>query len=95
MEFREILHEKDGHVVTITMNRPAKLNAYSEVMVHEILRALADARDDDAIRAVILTGAGRGSARAATSGAIFNIRRAIAGTAWNRCWRCARTCMSC
>ncbi|HUJ49945.1 MAG TPA: enoyl-CoA hydratase/isomerase family protein, partial [Bryobacteraceae bacterium] len=60
MEFREILHEKDGHVVTITMNRPAKLNAYSEVMVHEILRALADARDDDAIRAVILTGAGRG-----------------------------------
>jgi 2-(1,2-epoxy-1,2-dihydrophenyl)acetyl-CoA isomerase len=60
MEFREILHEKDGHVVTITMNRPAKLNAYSEVMVHEILRALADARDDDAVRAVILTGAGRG-----------------------------------
>src|SRR5579872_2601983 len=60
MEFREILHEKDGHVVTITMNRPAKLNAYSETMVHEILAALSDVRDDDAIRAVILTGAGRG-----------------------------------
>ena len=60
MEFREILHDKDGHVVTITLNRPAKLNAYSEVMVHEILSALDDARDDDAVRAVILTGAGRG-----------------------------------
>src|SRR5579863_1858551 len=60
MDFREILYEKDGHVATITLNRPAKLNAYSEVMVHEILKALGGARDDDAIRAVILTGAGRG-----------------------------------
>jgi len=60
MDFKEILHEKDGGVVTITLNRPAKLNAYSEVMVHEILAALADARDDDSVRAVILTGAGRG-----------------------------------
>ncbi len=60
MAFREILFDKDGHVATITLNRPAKLNAYSEVMVHEILAALADARDDDTIRAVILTGTGRG-----------------------------------
>jgi 2-(1,2-epoxy-1,2-dihydrophenyl)acetyl-CoA isomerase len=60
MEFREIIYAKDQHVATITLNRPAKLNAYSEVMVHEILAALADARDDDAMRAVILTGAGRG-----------------------------------
>lgn len=42
------------------MNRPKKLNAYSEKMVHEILNALADARDDDTIRCVILTGTGRG-----------------------------------
>ncbi|NOT64106.1 MAG: enoyl-CoA hydratase/isomerase family protein [Acidobacteria bacterium] len=60
MEFREIIYAKDQHVATITLNRPAKLNAYSELMVHEILTALADARDDDAVRAVILTGAGRG-----------------------------------
>ena len=60
MEFREIIYAKEQHVATITLNRPAKLNAYSEVMVHEILAALADARDDDAVRAVILTGAGRG-----------------------------------
>jgi 2-(1,2-epoxy-1,2-dihydrophenyl)acetyl-CoA isomerase len=60
MDYREILFEKNAHVATITLNRPAKLNAYSEVMVQEILRVLADARDDDSIRAVILTGSGRG-----------------------------------
>ncbi|HVO99505.1 MAG TPA: enoyl-CoA hydratase-related protein [Bryobacteraceae bacterium] len=56
----EILFEKSDRVVTITMNRPAKRNAYSETMVHEILKALEDARDDDEIRAIILTGAGKG-----------------------------------
>jgi 2-(1,2-epoxy-1,2-dihydrophenyl)acetyl-CoA isomerase len=60
MEFREILYAKEKRVATLTLNRPAKLNAYSEVMVHELLAALADARDDDEVRAVIITGAGRG-----------------------------------
>ncbi len=59
-EFEQILYAKSGHVATVTLNRPKKLNAYSEVMVHEILAALGDARDDDQIRAVILTGTGRG-----------------------------------
>jgi 2-(1,2-epoxy-1,2-dihydrophenyl)acetyl-CoA isomerase len=58
--FEQILYAKDGHVATVTLNRPAKLNAYSEIMVHEILTALADARDDDEIRVVILTATGRG-----------------------------------
>jgi 2-(1,2-epoxy-1,2-dihydrophenyl)acetyl-CoA isomerase len=61
--FEQIIYEKHGqsaHVATITLNRPQKLNAYSEIMVHEIMAALADARDDDEIRAVIITGAGRG-----------------------------------
>jgi len=58
--FEQILYDKDGSVAIITMNRPAKLNAYSEIMVHEILAALDDARDDDQIRVVILTATGRG-----------------------------------
>jgi 2-(1,2-epoxy-1,2-dihydrophenyl)acetyl-CoA isomerase len=57
---QQILFAKDGHIAIITLNRPEKLNAYSETMVHEILAVLADARDDDAIRAVILTATGRG-----------------------------------
>jgi 2-(1,2-epoxy-1,2-dihydrophenyl)acetyl-CoA isomerase len=60
MDYREIIFEKEDRVAVITLNRPTKLNSYSEVMVHEILTALADARDDDEIRAIIITGAGRG-----------------------------------
>jgi len=60
MHFREIIYSKENRVATIILNRPAKLNAYSEVMVHEIIAALADARDDDEVRAVIITGSGRG-----------------------------------
>ncbi|MFN7930616.1 MAG: enoyl-CoA hydratase-related protein [Blastocatellia bacterium] len=60
MDFQQIIYAKDNHLATITLNRPEKLNAYSEVMVHEILTALADARDDNEVRVVILTGAGRG-----------------------------------
>src|SRR5262249_31077444 len=60
MEFREIIYSKESHIATVTLNRPAKLNAYSEVMVHEIIAALSDARDDDITRAVIITGTGRG-----------------------------------
>ena len=60
MNFKQIIYGKENRVATITLNRPEKLNAYSEVMVHEIIAALSDARDDNDIRAVIITGAGRG-----------------------------------
>ncbi|HSO74164.1 MAG TPA: enoyl-CoA hydratase-related protein [Blastocatellia bacterium] len=60
MDFREIIYSKEDRVATSTLNRPAKLNAYSEVMVHELIAALSDARDDDGVRAVIITGSGRG-----------------------------------
>ena len=55
-----ILVSQDGGVLTITLNRPDKLNAFVPEM-HQLLRAaLARAADEDAIRAVLLTGAGRG-----------------------------------
>ncbi|MFN0119430.1 MAG: enoyl-CoA hydratase/isomerase family protein [Blastocatellia bacterium] len=60
MEYQQIIYTKENRVATITLNRPGKLNAYSEVMVHEIMHALGDARDDNETRAVIITGAGRG-----------------------------------
>src|ERR1700722_10258960 len=59
-EYKQILYSKENRVATVTLNRPEKLNAYSEIMLHEILDALGDARDDDAIQAVILSVAGRG-----------------------------------
>jgi 2-(1,2-epoxy-1,2-dihydrophenyl)acetyl-CoA isomerase len=61
MTFQHILYSKENRVATVTLNRPEKMNAYSEAMVHEMLAALADARDDDeGVGAVIVTGAGRG-----------------------------------
>ena len=60
MSFETILYETDGPVLTITLNRPEKLNAFTATMGQELAEALERADDDDAIRAVILTGAGRG-----------------------------------
>jgi len=55
-----ILYAVEDGVATVTLNRPEKLNAYTTVMGDEICAALDAAREDAAVRAVILTGAGRG-----------------------------------
>ncbi|MBN9591286.1 MAG: enoyl-CoA hydratase/isomerase family protein, partial [Alphaproteobacteria bacterium] len=60
MSYRDILYETDGPVLTITLNRPDKLNAYTAVMGAELEDAFTRADADDAIRAIIVTGAGRG-----------------------------------
>ena len=56
--FTQIVLEKEGPVATITLNRPEKMNAYTRVMMDEMIRALDDTDADDAIRAVIFTGSG-------------------------------------
>src|SRR5439155_10953778 len=59
-DYQEILYDVDGPVLTITLNRPDKLNAVTFTMMNEVIDAFdqADAADD--VRAVIVTGAGRG-----------------------------------
>src|SRR5256714_13927352 len=58
--YEEILYEVDGPVLTITLNRPDKLNAFTFTMMNELLDAFDRADADDDVRAVIVTGAGRG-----------------------------------
>jgi enoyl-CoA hydratase/carnithine racemase len=60
MDFKEIIYEKSEGVATITLNRPERMNAFTEVMLREWAQSLEDARLDRDVRAVILTGAGRG-----------------------------------
>ncbi len=60
MEFTEILYEVDGPVATITMHRPDRLNAFTITMQREMVAAIDLADADDAVRAVIVTGSGRG-----------------------------------
>ncbi len=59
MEFEQITTELAGGVLTITLNRPDRLNAWTETMASELHAALDRADADDAVRAVIFTGAGR------------------------------------
>lgn len=53
-----ILTEVEGPVLKITLNRPQVLNAWNAAMREELIEALTEAEDDEAVRAVILTGAG-------------------------------------
>ncbi|MGH7334090.1 MAG: enoyl-CoA hydratase/isomerase family protein [Candidatus Rokuibacteriota bacterium] len=59
MAYAMILYEKAGPVVTITLNRPQSLNAINPQMTAELHGALDEAEADAAVRAIILTGAGR------------------------------------
>ncbi|HZR98556.1 MAG TPA: enoyl-CoA hydratase-related protein [Chloroflexota bacterium] len=54
-----VLYETREHVAHITLNRPEKLNALSAELLAELVAAFERARGDDAVRAVMLAGAGR------------------------------------
>ena len=60
MEYSQILYEVADHVATITLNRPDQLNAFTGTMMREVIDAFDRVDADDDVRAVIVTGAGRG-----------------------------------
>ena len=60
MTYETILWTVRDSVLTITLNRPEKLNAMSAFLLKELRAALEAAKGDSNIRAVVLTGAGRG-----------------------------------
>ena len=59
MSYEQIIYEVEGGVATITLNRPEKLNAFTGTMMAEMIDAFDQIDADDAVRAVIVTGAGR------------------------------------
>ncbi len=58
MAYRNLEISNRGAVRTITVNRPDKLNALNRDTLNELTIAFAQAAQDDAVRAVVLTGAG-------------------------------------
>ncbi|MDE0945010.1 MAG: enoyl-CoA hydratase-related protein [Alphaproteobacteria bacterium] len=60
MAFEEVIYQVEDAVAVVTLNRPDRLNAVTLTMAGEIRAAMQQATDDDDVRVIVLTGAGRG-----------------------------------
>jgi len=58
-DFQHLLIQHEEGVITLTMNRPEVLNAFNDLMLEELTEAVEAASQDEAIRCVVITGAGR------------------------------------
>jgi enoyl-CoA hydratase/carnithine racemase len=59
MPYETLTYELQDQILTLTLNRPDQLNAFNGAMMNELLQAFDAADADDAVRAIIVTGAGR------------------------------------
>jgi len=60
MLFQEVIYSVEQGVAVVTLNRPDRLNAMTLIMAGEVRAAMQQASDDDEVRVIVLTGAGRG-----------------------------------
>ncbi|MDF1733761.1 MAG: enoyl-CoA hydratase-related protein [Minwuia sp.] len=72
MDYEQILYEVAGGVATVTMNRPDRMNAMTLQMGGEVRHAMQTASEDEAVRAIVLTGAGRGFCAGADAARLSN-----------------------
>jgi len=78
MDFAQICAELEDHVLTITLNRPDRLNAWTPTMGRELIASFDQAEADDEVRVIVITGAGRGfcaGAELAGGGETFDKRQ--------------------
>jgi enoyl-CoA hydratase/carnithine racemase len=68
-DFEQLLYEVEDGILTITLNRPDRLNAFTETMENELIEAFDRADADDEVRVVVVTGAGRAFCAGADLGA--------------------------
>ena len=59
MAYKTILYDVNNNILTITLNRPDKLNAFNTKMMREMIDAFDQADADDQVKAIIVTGSGR------------------------------------
>jgi len=79
MSYQDLTYEAKDGVAVITLNRPQALNAYTAAMGQSLEQAVADAVADDAVRALVITGAGRGFCAGADMNALQKITPTGAG----------------
>ncbi len=59
MNFNTLKYEVSEYILTLTLNRPDALNSFTVEMAHELIAAFNTASEDDSVRAIVVTGAGR------------------------------------
>lgn len=72
MEYQDIAVEVKDHIATVTLNRPQKLNAYTNLMGDELTHAYTAFSKDPDVRVIVMTGAGRGFCSGADVGDVFH-----------------------
>ena len=72
MDYQELIYTVSNHVLTITFNKPDKLNAFGPQIEREFREALQRADADPDVRAIVITGAGRAFCVGADMGALTN-----------------------
>jgi 2-(1,2-epoxy-1,2-dihydrophenyl)acetyl-CoA isomerase len=77
-DYETIALERRGHVGVLTLNRPDRLNAINRAMMGEVAAAVGALRADDEVRAVVVTGAGKGFCAGAD---LMGAGQAVAGDA--------------
>jgi enoyl-CoA hydratase/carnithine racemase len=75
-EYPEILYDVKDRVATVTLNRPDRLNAYTDRLAQGLRFAIADAARDPAVRVIVITGAGRGFCAGADMDLLQGVARA-------------------
>ncbi len=85
MDYQHILYGVEHRIATITLNRPERLNAWTAIMEREVREAMEAAAADEGVRAIVLTGAGRGFCAGADMNLLQTIdANAMRDDSWTR-----------
>lgn len=83
MTFTTLRHEIDKNILTVTLNRPEQLNAFTVKMANELITVFEEANDNDEIRAIVVTGSGKAFCAGmdlSTDGNVFGLDESLQPT---------------